>query len=124
MLEVYFNIIEWGPNVYGAQEASQFYFNKPASDININEAIYMAMIVPRPKGFMYNFEKDGKLKAYTNEYFQLMKRHMLRKSLVAESDSISSTLVNITGPALKYVLKVDSLPVDTIEQPEIFLPEE
>jgi membrane peptidoglycan carboxypeptidase len=28
MLEVYFNIIEWGPNVYGIGEASQFYFKK------------------------------------------------------------------------------------------------
>jgi membrane peptidoglycan carboxypeptidase len=26
MLEVYFNIIEWGPNVYGIGEASRFYF--------------------------------------------------------------------------------------------------
>jgi membrane peptidoglycan carboxypeptidase len=28
MLEVYFNIIEWGPNVYGIGEASRFYFRK------------------------------------------------------------------------------------------------
>ena len=28
MLEVYFNIIEWGPNVYGIGEASHFYFQK------------------------------------------------------------------------------------------------
>jgi membrane peptidoglycan carboxypeptidase len=28
MLEVYFNIIEWGPNVYGIGEASRFYFQK------------------------------------------------------------------------------------------------
>lgn len=28
MLEVYFNIIEWGPNVYGIGEAAQFYFQK------------------------------------------------------------------------------------------------
>jgi membrane peptidoglycan carboxypeptidase len=28
MLEVYFNIIEWGPNVYGIGEASQFIFKK------------------------------------------------------------------------------------------------
>jgi membrane peptidoglycan carboxypeptidase len=28
MLEVYFNIIEWGPNVYGIGEASRFFSEK------------------------------------------------------------------------------------------------
>jgi len=33
MLEVYFNIIEWGPNIYGIGEASHFYFQKRPSDL-------------------------------------------------------------------------------------------
>ena len=35
MLEVYFNIIEWGPNVYGIGEAAQFYFQKKPTDLNL-----------------------------------------------------------------------------------------
>src|SRR6476620_7713093 len=39
MLEVYFNIIEWGPNVYGIGEAAQFYFQKKPSDLTLNECL-------------------------------------------------------------------------------------
>ena len=35
MLEVYFNIIEWGPNIYGIGEAAHFYFQKRPADINL-----------------------------------------------------------------------------------------
>ena len=55
MLEVYFNVIEWGPNVYGIGEASNFYFQKHPSQLNLNECLFLATIVPRPKGFMWKF---------------------------------------------------------------------
>ena len=41
MLEVYFNIIEWGPNVYGIGEASQFYFQKSPSQLSLNECLFL-----------------------------------------------------------------------------------
>jgi membrane carboxypeptidase/penicillin-binding protein len=40
MLEVYFNIIEWGPNVYGIGEASRFYFQKSPSELTFNECLF------------------------------------------------------------------------------------
>src|SRR5690606_25326600 len=42
MLEVYFNIIQWGPNVYGIGEASMFYFLKHPSELNLNESLFLA----------------------------------------------------------------------------------
>lgn len=41
MFEVYLNIIEWGPMVYGANEAARFYFNKDVSDLTVNESIFL-----------------------------------------------------------------------------------
>jgi membrane peptidoglycan carboxypeptidase len=40
MLEVYFNIIEWGPNIYGIGEASQYYFQKQPAALNFNECLF------------------------------------------------------------------------------------
>jgi membrane peptidoglycan carboxypeptidase len=49
MLEVYFNIIEWGPNIYGIGEASQYYFQKQPAALNFNECLFLARIIPKPQ---------------------------------------------------------------------------
>jgi len=54
MLEVYFNIIEWGPNVYGIGEASHFYFQKRPSELTLNECLFLADIIPSPKNSCIN----------------------------------------------------------------------
>lgn len=48
ILEIYLNVIEWGPGVYGAEAASQFYFKKPASELRLSEAIRLASVVSSP----------------------------------------------------------------------------
>ncbi|HEX7027389.1 MAG TPA: monofunctional biosynthetic peptidoglycan transglycosylase [Gammaproteobacteria bacterium] len=49
ILEVYLNIAEFGPGVYGAQAASRRYFHKPASQITPREAALLAAVLPNPK---------------------------------------------------------------------------
>ncbi len=48
IMEIYMNVVEWGPNVYGAEAAAQKYFRKKASDLNMNEAAVMAAVLPNP----------------------------------------------------------------------------
>lgn len=58
ILEVYLNIAEWGPNIYGINEACQYYFHKPASQINAAEGVWMASLLPSPvKGHWRMFAK-------------------------------------------------------------------
>jgi hypothetical protein len=72
MLEVYFNIIEWGNNVYGIGEASRYYFNKTPAELTIGESIYLASIVPHPKTGLYSFQPDGSLRPGLVGYFNLI----------------------------------------------------
>jgi len=44
----YLNKIPFGQNAYGAEAASQTYFNKPASDLTIPEAATLAALIPAP----------------------------------------------------------------------------
>ena len=48
MLEVYLNIVEWAPGIYGAEAASQFHFKKSASKLTKREAALLAAVLPNP----------------------------------------------------------------------------
>ena len=49
ILELYLNNVEWGPQVYGAEAASQYFFNKSSQDLTPDEAISLAAILPSPR---------------------------------------------------------------------------
>jgi monofunctional biosynthetic peptidoglycan transglycosylase len=49
ILELYLNVIEWGDGVYGAEAASQYYFQKPAADLTAREAAFLSAIIPNPR---------------------------------------------------------------------------
>ena len=49
VLEVYLNVAEFGPGVYGVEAASQKYFRKPASRLTYHEAALLAAVLPNPK---------------------------------------------------------------------------
>jgi membrane peptidoglycan carboxypeptidase len=61
MFEVYLNIAEWGPGVYGLLEASEFYFGKRPSQLTLEECIYLASIIPKPKHYRSSFEAEALL---------------------------------------------------------------
>ena len=48
ILELYLNVAEFGPGVYGAEAASRRYFGKPAADLTDDEAAQLAAALPRP----------------------------------------------------------------------------
>ena len=48
ILELYLNVIEWGPGIYGAEAASQAWYSVPAAKINRDQAARMAAILPLP----------------------------------------------------------------------------
>ncbi|MEB3884853.1 penicillin-binding protein 1A [Lyngbya sp. CCY1209] len=51
ILELYLNQVYWGHNLYGVETASQSYFNKPASELNLAEAALMAGLIPAPEDY-------------------------------------------------------------------------
>ena len=54
VMEVYLNIIEWGPGVFGAEAASRYWFKKPASRLTQMEAARLAAILPNPLRYRAN----------------------------------------------------------------------
>jgi len=49
IMEVYLNVVEWGPGIYGVEAASRTYFNKPARLLTRREAALLAAVLPNPR---------------------------------------------------------------------------
>lgn len=99
MLEVYFNVIEWGPNVYGIGEAAGYYFQKRPIDLSLNECLFLATIIPKPKGFMSRFDAQHQLKSYAKQQNDFLTRLMLRRNIITPTDTIGLFPVALIGPA-------------------------
>jgi len=54
ILEVYLNIVEFGPGVYGADAASRLYFYKPPSQLSRYQSALLAAVLPNPKKMSAN----------------------------------------------------------------------
>jgi monofunctional biosynthetic peptidoglycan transglycosylase len=48
MIEIYLNIVEWAPGVYGAEAAAQHHFGKSAKNLTKRQAALLAAVLPNP----------------------------------------------------------------------------
>ena len=48
LIEVYLNIVEWGPGIYGAEAAARHHFARSASDLTPRQAALLAASLPAP----------------------------------------------------------------------------
>jgi Transglycosylase len=59
LIEIYLNIAEWGPGVYGVGEASRFWFAKDARDLTPRESAFLATVIPSPRRFHARLHRSG-----------------------------------------------------------------
>ena len=71
ILELYVNVAEWGPGIYGAEAAAQAYFGKSARALNANEAALMAAVLPNPREW-----SPAKPSAYIRERARTIRARM------------------------------------------------
>ena len=48
ILEIYLNVVEWGPGIYGAESACRYYHETTARNIGRPQAARLAAILPAP----------------------------------------------------------------------------
>lgn len=60
ILELYLNVVEFGPALYGIKDAAQRYFHKSPSEILPEEAAWLASILRSPShGYLYQYQKQS-----------------------------------------------------------------
>jgi hypothetical protein len=103
MFEVYMNIIEWGPNVYGITEAARFYFAKSPDALTLSECIFLAYIIPYPK-YIRNHFNGLRLKYPYYEFFHDAMRQLTRRGLISAEDAARANPdIVFNGPVAGYL---------------------
>jgi len=72
LLEIYLNIVELGPGIYGIEQAADYYFNQGARELTLGQALYLASILPDPT--RTHFEPDGDITPRWGEYIKKLMR--------------------------------------------------
>ncbi len=69
ILELYLNVIEWGPGVYGAEAAAQHHYKTSAAKVSREQAARLAAVIPDPRR-----RKPGRMNDYSAEIQDRMAR--------------------------------------------------
>ncbi len=83
ILEIYLNIAEFGPDLYGIKEASFHYFGKNPSQVNAAEGAFLAIMLPSPRKFHYS--------VYENQNLTPEKKKRIRRIL---TDMLSNEFIS------------------------------
>jgi len=97
LLEIYLNVIEWGPDVHGAAEATHYYFAADPAHVTVDEALFLATVVPAPNRWRSRLTPDGGLRPYERAQMHFIGRAMVAKGWLAPEqlpprDSLRVTL--------------------------------
>jgi membrane peptidoglycan carboxypeptidase len=101
LLEIYLNIIEWGPNALGADEATHYYFGHDAGHVSLSEALFLTTVIPAPAHWRNRFDRDGTLRPFERAQMHFIARAMVAKGWLDPADlpAAEDLHVELSGPA-------------------------
>jgi len=110
LLEIYLNIIEWGPGIHGAGEAARYYFDRDPGALSVDEALFLVTVVPAPIKWRYRFDADATLRPFVRAQMHFIGRAMIAKGWLAPEQlpHADSLRVELRGAA-RAVFFPDSL---------------
>lgn len=112
ILELYLNVVELGPMVYGIGHGAQYYFGKPASALTPRECAFLAAMLPGPRLAYNPYRNLGKVLRRSD-----MILRKLRSNGVISSEELQTAMANTPNIA-GMQRKVDT----AIQQPPVMKP--
>jgi len=115
MLEIYLNIIEWGPEIHGADEATHYYFGHDAGRTTVDEALFLATVVPAPSRWKNRFDATGTLRPFARAQMHFIGRAMVAKGRLSPErlPPADSLHVELKGPAREILFPPTEAHADT-----------
>ena len=72
MIELYLNVIEFGPDIYGITRAAEYYFGRKPEELNLAECFFLASLLPSPLRYGRLREKGEVPEYWMNHLHALM----------------------------------------------------
>jgi len=115
ILELYLNVVEFGPMVYGIGHAAHYYFGKPPSALTVRECAFLASMLPGPK--VYNpYRKMDRVMRRSD---RILRRMVAARMITREEyDAAMAEVPNLAGLSRKVEKTLETPP------PEEKTPEE
>ncbi|GMV43460.1 MAG: hypothetical protein AMXMBFR64_51760 [Myxococcales bacterium] len=85
ILALYFNVIEFGPGIYGIGAAARHYFGKSADELSLLDCVFLASIIPNPKKYYKQFE-GGQVTESWRQKLEYYARKMVERGKISEYD--------------------------------------
>lgn len=86
MFEIYVNIVEWAPCVYGIVQASDFYFDKKPEQLTFGECVYLATLIRSPKMYESTLNSVGEVSNSRRSEMRFVAQRMLDREMITEAE--------------------------------------
>ena len=84
LIELYLNVIEYGPGLYGIRNAARHYFGRDPDELSPAEGAFLACVLPSPR-LMHNHYTQGRLGPSMRERMGRLMRHMRARGRLDEA---------------------------------------
>jgi hypothetical protein len=113
ILTLYFNLIEFGPGIYGIHDAAEHYFESKPVDLTPWQAAFLLSIVPNPKKYHAFFDKN-EVPAYWQERVRRILDHMHEKNRLTDEEWAAARIAPIVFGRTEEPTSQPSAPLDPI----------
>ena len=84
ILELYLNVVEFGPGIYGIGRAARHYFGKAPADLDVVECAFLGLMLPSPRRYYYQFKRGEVTDSWRKSIERTLQTMHKRKKLTAE----------------------------------------
>ena len=83
------NVVQFGKNIFGVKQAAQFYFKKSASQLNVNESAFLAMVLPNPEKYSQSYYRKD-LTQFARKRLSKLVNDLYQYKRISENDYLSA----------------------------------
>lgn len=81
ILELYLNVIEYGPSVYGLRQGALYYFGRAPKELSPAESAFLACMLPSPKRYHVSYERGALTRSMKSRMRRLLE-HMAKRERI------------------------------------------